>query len=176
MRVRVALVLLALAPAVTGAADAIGPTDIARVDEIIDAPRALFGRTRAEIERRLGAPVATEARSLPRHTHPDLRDRVEDLAYAGVTLGVIAGAAGGSSPTGGSSPLRRVLVTGDGVPLPRALTVGAERRRVEQVLGEPQELTQARYLYLYADGFPDTVEFFFRGDRVYRIEWNYSVQ
>ena len=170
MRARFALVLLLVAPGMAAAAEGIGPTDIARVDEIIDAPRALFGRTRAEIEQRLGAPRTIEARSLPRHTHPDRRDRVEDLAYPGVTLGV------GSPPDGGASALRRVVVTSGDVALPGALTVGAERHRVEQLLGEPQELTQTRYLYLYADGFPDTVEFFFRGDRVSRIEWNYSVQ
>lgn len=150
-------------------AQAIGPTDIARVDEFIDAPRALFGRTRMEIVRRLGAPLAVEARSLPRYTHPEVRDPVEDLAYAGVTLGLIAGARE-SAPA-----LRRVTVTSGVFALPRALNVGAERRRVEQLLGEPQEQTPIRSLYLYADGFPDTVEFFFRDDRVYRIEWNYSV-
>src|SRR5947207_3310104 len=42
---------------VSGTAAAAGPTDIARVDEFIDAPRALFGRTRAELERTLGTPT-----------------------------------------------------------------------------------------------------------------------
>jgi len=152
------------------AAQAIGPTDIARVDEFIDAPRALFGRTRADIVQRFGAPLSVEARSLPRYTHPEVRDRVEDLAYAGVTLGVLAGV------RENAPGLRRVTLTSSAFSLPRALNVGAERSRVEQVLGEPQELTPGRYLYLYADGFPDTVEFFFRDDRVHRIEWNYSVQ
>ena len=152
------------------AAQAIGPTDIARVDEFIDAPRALFGRTRAEIVRRLGAPLTVESRSLSRYTHPEVRDRVEDLAYSGVTLGVLAGV------RENAAALRRVTLTSSAFSLPRALNVGAERSRVEQVLGEPQELTPGRYLYLYADGFPDTVEFFFRDDRVHRIEWNYSVQ
>lgn len=162
MEARLAVVLLV--------AQVIGPTDIARVDEFIDAPRALFGRTRAEIVRRLGAPLTVESRSLARYTHPEVRDPVEDLAYAGVTFGVLAGV------RESASALRRVAVTSTAFSLPRALNVGVERRRVEQVLGEPQELTPVRYLYLYADGFPDTVEFFFRDDRVYRIEWNYSVQ
>jgi hypothetical protein len=146
----------------------LGPTDVARVDEIIDAPRALFGRTRAEIERRLGAPAAIETRSLSRATRPGTRDRVEDLAYPGVTLGVAVGVPG--------APLRRVALTSADVALPRALGVGAPRGHVEAVLGEPQEWTETRYLYLYADGYPDTVEFFFRDDRVHRIEWNYAVQ
>src|SRR5207248_9597362 len=73
-------------------AEAIGPTVITRVDDLIDAPRTLFGRTRAQ---------------------------------------------------------------------------------VEGTLGEPQELTEGRYLYLYSDGYPDTVEVYFRDHRVYRIEWNY---
>ena len=54
-----ALVLLAL----VGGSQAAGRTDIARVDEYIDAPRALFGRTRAELERRLGAPAGERRRT-----------------------------------------------------------------------------------------------------------------
>src|SRR3977135_2322340 len=48
---------------VFGAAAAAGPTDIARVDEFIDAPRALFGRTRAERERTLGTPTEVRPRA-----------------------------------------------------------------------------------------------------------------
>ena len=48
---------------VGGAAAAAGPTDIARVDEFIDAPRALLGRTRAELERTLGPPAEVRARA-----------------------------------------------------------------------------------------------------------------
>lgn len=161
------LLALALAdPVAAGPLDAIGPTDIARVDDVIDAPHALFGRTRAEIERRLGPPLSIEERSVPRETTPQVRDRVEELAYPGLTLGVLAG----------SAALRRASLTTDAWPLPRDLGVGAPRSRVEKVLGEPQQLTPARYLYLYADGFPNTVEFLFRDDRVYRVEWNYSVE
>jgi hypothetical protein len=57
----VAALALWAAPAV-----AVRPTDIARVDEYIDAPRALFGRTRAEVERRLGSPAQTRARGRAR--------------------------------------------------------------------------------------------------------------
>ena len=86
------LVVPLLCVALAARAEAIGPTVITRVDDLIDAPRALFGRTRAQVER---------------------------------------------------------------------------------TLGEPQELTEGRYLYLYSDGYPDTVEVYFRDHRVYRIEWNY---
>src|SRR5260370_8123053 len=48
---------------VCGAAAAAGPTDIARVDEFIDAPRARFGRTRAELERTLGTPTDVRPRA-----------------------------------------------------------------------------------------------------------------
>ncbi|MBI4636289.1 MAG: hypothetical protein HY727_08065 [Candidatus Rokubacteria bacterium] len=41
---------------------AAGPTDIPGVDEFIDAPRALFGRTRQETETRLGTPLQVEPR------------------------------------------------------------------------------------------------------------------
>jgi hypothetical protein len=45
---------------------------------------------------------------------------------------------------------------------------------VEAVLGEAQLVTDVSVLYLYSDAYPDTVEFFFRGDLVHRIEWLYA--
>jgi hypothetical protein len=48
------------------------------------------------------------------------------------------------------------------------------RDRVEAALGEPQLATDVSVLYLYSDAYPDTVEFFFRADRVQRIEWLYA--
>ena len=58
--------------------------------------------------------------------------------------------------------------------LPRGLNVGTQRRRVEETLGEPQLVSDVSVLYLDADGFPNTVEFHFRGDRVQRIEWSFA--
>src|SRR5882672_6710360 len=115
---------------VVGPAAAAGPTDIARVDEFIDAPRALFGRTRAELERTLGTPT-------------DVRPR--------------AGA----------------VLRAAGRPLPHGLDVGTPRARVEAVLGEAQDATDERYAYVDADGFPNSVEFFFCAGRVTRIEWRF---
>jgi hypothetical protein len=57
---------------------------------------------------------------------------------------------------------------------PRGLDVGVTRGRVEQALGEPQAMTDTSVLYLYSDAYPDTVELYFRGDRVHRIEWLYA--
>ncbi len=131
--------LVAYVVALGGLAEAVGPTLIPQVDEFIDAPRALFGRTRAEIERVLGAPP-----------------------YPGVVIRY--------SP---ASALTSVAITAPTYRLPQGLGVGASRRDVERLLGEPQEMTEGRYLYLYSDGYPDTVEFYFRDGRVRRIEWNY---
>src|SRR5438445_316175 len=102
--------LVACVLALGGLAEAIGPTLIPQVDEFIDAPRALFGRTRAEIERVLGAPP-----------------------YPGVVIRY--------SP---SSALTSVAITTPTYHLPQGLGVGASRRDVERLLGEPQEMTEGR--------------------------------
>src|SRR2546425_1766066 len=60
---RAALLLSLALLVIPGAAVAAAPTDIARVDDYIDAPRALFGRTRAELERRLGVPTQERLRA-----------------------------------------------------------------------------------------------------------------
>jgi len=70
--------------------------------------------------------------------------------------------------------MRRVAITEPRWSLPRGINVGTERAQVEAVLGEPQLVSDASALYLDADGFPNTVEFHFRDDRVRRIEWSYA--
>jgi hypothetical protein len=157
----VALLVLALTPA--AGAQRVPPTDLLAVDEFIDAPRALFGRTRAMVERTLGAPVAVQARSLPGGRRAPV-DPIDELAYPGVVIGVSRGSAG----------LRRVEISEPHWTLPRGLNVGVARRRVEELLGEPQAVTDVTALYLYSDAYPDTVEFHFRDGRVRRIEWLYA--
>src|SRR5882724_981819 len=133
------------------AAAAVGPTDIARVDDYIDAPRALFGRTRAELERRLGAPMQERPRA-----------GTIVLSWPGLEVAVSR-----------SARVAAVIVRAAGRPLPHGLDVGAPRTRVEAVLGAAQDTTDERAVYLDADGFPNSVEFFFRDGRVTRIEWRF---
>src|SRR5437588_5554918 len=121
-----ALVLLAL----VGGSQAAGRTDIARVDEYIDAPRALFGRTRAELERRLGAPAGERRR----------------------TGGVALSWPGLEVTLSGSARVVGVVVHAVGRSLPHGLDVEAARTHVEAVLGAPLELTDERAFYPDADG------------------------
>jgi len=156
-----ALLVLVLTP--SAGAQRVRPTDLLAVDEFIDAPRALFGRTRAMVERTLGAPAAVQPRSLPGGPRA-AADPIDELAYPGVVISV----------SRGSARLRRVEISEPRWTLPRGLNVGAARGRVEELLGEPQTVTDASALYLYSDAYPDTVEFYFRGGRVQRIEWLYA--
>lgn len=128
-----------------------GPTDIARVDEYIDAPRALFGRTRPELERRLGPPAGEHARA-------------DGVALTWPGLDVLLSR---------SARVARVTVRAPGHPLPHALDIGAPRARVETVLGDAPEMTDELAVYRDADGFPNSVEFSFRAGRVVRIEWRF---
>ena len=150
----------------TVAAGAARSTDIRAVDDFIDAPRALFGRTRAAVEHALGAlgpPSAVRARLLAAGP-TSAAEAVDELVYSGLTVVV----------SQRSSAMRRVAITEPRWSLPRGLNVGTERAQVEAVLGEPQLVSDASALYLDADGFPNTVEFHFRGDHVRRIEWSFA--
>ncbi|HEU4368630.1 MAG TPA: hypothetical protein VFV05_10440 [Methylomirabilota bacterium] len=159
----IGLVLLARAGAPCGDARTAPATDLVAVDEFIDAPRTLFGRTRAAVEQALGAPAAVQARMLP-GGRTAATDTVDELTYPGLVIAVSRRSAG----------VRRVEVREPRWILPRGLNVGATRGRVEQALGEPQAMTDASVLYLYSDAYPDTVEFYFRDGRVHRIEWLYA--
>jgi len=160
MRAVITLVVLLLACPAAGAA---GGTDIVAVDDLINAPRALFGRTRAAVEQVLGPPLSVRPRTLPA-TPTAPAEPAHVLAYAGLVVTV-------SQRT---STVRGVEISEPRWPLPRGLSVGTPRAQVEAVLGEPQLVSDASVLYLDADGFPNTVELHFRGDAVRRIEWSYA--
>jgi len=160
VRAVITLVVLLLACPAAGAA---GGTDIVAVDDLINAPRALFGRTRAAVEQALGPPLSVRQRTLPA-TPTAPAEPAHVLAYAGLVVTV-------SQRT---STVRGVEISEPRWPLPRGLSVGTPRAQVEAVLGEPQLVSDASVLYLDADGFPNTVELHFRGDAVRRIEWSYA--
>jgi hypothetical protein len=145
------------------AAGTVGPTDIVRVDDYIGAPRALLGRTGADVERALGPPLDTQPGAVASYLDPaDLRP-TRRLTYPGLVIDVLA-----------TGKIRRVRITAPGRGLPFGLDVGGRRDDVERVLGEPQELTDVYLMYLYSDGFPETVHFHLRDGSVRAIEWNFG--
>src|SRR5438093_10819659 len=106
---RAALLLSLALLVIPGAAVAAAPTDIARVDDYIDAPRALFGRTRAELERRLGVP-----------TQERLRAGTIVLFWPGLEVAM--------SP---SARVAALSVRAAGRPLPYGLHVGQRHARLQ---------------------------------------------
>ena len=92
-------------------------------------------------------------------------DAVDELVYPGVTIFV----------SRRSAAVRRVVLSAR----PHAAAAGPRRwtwprASVERALGEPQAASDTSVMYLYADGFPNTVEFYFRDGRVRRIEWTFA--
>ena len=159
MRFLVALVVTASVVSLAHA----GGTDIAAVDDVINAPRGLFGRTRAAVEQALGPPLGVRSSRLPA-TPTAAPEAAEQLSYPGVLFTV----------SQRSSSVRAVTISEPRWALPRGLNIGTSRRQVEATLGEAQLIGDTSVLYLDADGFPNTVEFHFRGDAVRRIEWSYA--
>jgi hypothetical protein len=97
---------------------------------------------------------------------PSFRDAavfrpVRRLVYPGLVIEVLD-----------AGRLRRVRIGAPGRGLPFGLDVGSQREEVERVLGEPQEAADGHLMYLYSDGYPDTVHFLLRDGRVRGIEWN----
>src|SRR2546423_14197514 len=137
---RVAAVPLLWLVVVVGAAAAAGPTDIARVDEFIDAPRALLGRTRAELERTLGPPAEVRARA----------GAAVLLSWPGLDIAVSR-----------SSRVAAVVLRAAGRPLPHGLDVGTPRARVQAVVGGAPDAAGERGAPLHADGVPHSVRVFF---------------
>jgi hypothetical protein len=155
--------LLGLAALGPGLAGAVGPTDIVRVDDYIGAPRALFGRTGAEVERTLGPPRETESGRVPSFRDAAVFRPARRLTYPGLVIEVLE-----------TGRLRRVRIGAPGRGLPFGLDIGSLREEVERVLGEPQEAAESHLMYLYSDGYPETVQFHLRDGRVRGIEWNFG--
>ncbi len=155
-------VVLLLTP-IAAEAQAIRGTDIVAVDTFLDAPRALFGRTRAAVERALGIPSAVRPRTLPAGPNFPAAP-ADELAYPGVVIAV----------SHRSTAVRYVEIVEPRWGLPHGLNIGTPRAQVEAMLGEPQLVSDRSVVYVDADGFPNTVEFHFRNDHVRRIEWSYA--
>lgn len=147
---------------VVAPAQTVPPTNIVAVDTFIDAARTVFGRTRAQVEHTLGSPAEMRVRTLADGVSPP--EAVDELMYPGVAIFV----------SRRSAAVRRVILSEARSTLPHGLTVDVPRREVERVLGEPQAESDSSVMYLYADGFPNTVEFHFRDGRVRRIEWTFA--
>jgi hypothetical protein len=160
---RLAASLASLAALGAVAAGAAGPTDIVRVDDYIGAPRALFGRSGADVERTLGPPLTAEAARVASYRDAAVFRATRRLAYPGLVIDVLEG-----------GRVRRVRIAAPGRGLPFGLDIGAERVEVERVLGEPQETDDSHLMYLYSDGYPETVHFYLRDGRVRSIEWDFG--
>lgn len=154
------LVIAALGPGVAGA---VGPTDIVRVDDYIGAPRALFGRTGADVERTLGPPLQAEPGRVPSFRDAAVFRPARRLTYPGLVIEVLD-----------TGRLRRVRIAAPGRGLPFGLDVGTRREEIERVLGEPQDAADGHLMYLYSDGYPETVHFHLRDGLVRGIEWNFG--
>lgn len=137
-----------------------GATDIARVDEYIDAPRTVFGDSHDEVLRALGPPLGRGTRLRGTFRDPAVRRTVERLAYPGLVVELY-------------DRLVRVELMAPGHRMPWGLDVGAPRAALAAVLGAPQESSDTRVRYLYSDGFPKTVTFHIESGRVHRIDWEY---
>jgi hypothetical protein len=159
----VLLALLGLAALGPGPARAVGPTDIVRVDDYIGAPRALFGRTNAQVERTLGPPLRAESGRVPSFRDPAVFRPARRLSYPGLVIEIVE-----------TGRLRRVRIAAPGRDLPFGLDIGSRREEVERILGEPQETADSHLMYLYSDGYPETVHFHLRAGRVREIEWNFG--
>jgi hypothetical protein len=160
---RLAASLASLAALGALAVGAVGPTDIVRVDDYIGAPRALFGRSGADVERTLGPPLTAEAARVASYRDATVFRATRRLAYPGLVIDVLEG-----------GRVRRVRIAAPGRGLPFGLDVGTERVEVERLLGEPQEADDSHLMYLYSDGYPDTVHVHLRSARVREIEWNFG--
>jgi hypothetical protein len=161
MRPLAAILLLGVGVATVGGAA--GPTDIVRVDDFIGAPRALFGRTGGQVESVLGPPLAVERGAVESYRDPAVFHPARRLSYPGLVIEVLD-----------TGAVRRVRLQRPGRGLPLGLDVGSQREEVERALGEPQQAGDAHLMYLYSDGYPDTVHFHLRAGRVLRIEWNFG--
>jgi len=91
---RLVLLLWGLAPPAPAVAWAAPPTDIVHVDDYIGAPRVLFGRTGAEVERTLGPPLRAEAGAVSSYRDVAVFRSTRRLSYPGLVIDVLGGGSG----------------------------------------------------------------------------------
>jgi hypothetical protein len=128
-----------------------------------------LGKTRAEIERNLGRPLASTGKEVPNLHYPERTDEIFELGYTGLRISIYR-----------VSETRKEIVTAVAITSARyrlkwGIKVGCPIDDVQKVFGYPSEEREGVISYETGEEAPSSVSFYFRNGLVYKIYWAFYI-
>jgi hypothetical protein len=140
-----------------------------KVDEFVaEGLDFKLGKTKVEIVKNLGNPKTIRIQKVPNVHYPKyIVDEIHELFYDGFYIKLY------KATETNKEMVEYLSVTSDRYKVKWGLNIGTHKNKVRNLLGPPLKKEKSVYTYQDRDGYPDHVYFYFRDDRIYKIEWEY---
>lgn len=128
-----------------------------------------LGMTRKEIFQNIGTPVSVQTESVENRHQPKIMDTIYELDFDGLVVKIY--------DAGGKEIMLYQKISSPKYKVKYGLNIGESRRKIKDVLGDPQEVHHDKVIYAYYDefGYETIVVFRIADDKIAAIEWNFPV-
>lgn len=144
-----------------------------RINEIVIVNDGLdfkLGKSIEEITNNLGRPKNIIVEKIKNVHYPDeIIDEIHKLFYDGLYIEIY------KATEGNKEMLQALSITSEKFKVKWGLNVGISKDEIKKVLGNPSKDVDNVWSYVDSDGYENGVRFFFRNDKVNKIEWSYWI-
>ena len=144
---------------------------IKNIQDFIGLPRRVMGQTRESVIEKLGLPHKSEATKIKNLHVENVYDIYQCFYYEGIQVVIFR-----SGYEKDREFLSAVTLQKNTDLFDLPIRIGDSASDVKRLLGEPDRLDKHRlvYLDLYSEGpGSDSIDFFFEGETVKQIQWQY---
>jgi hypothetical protein len=141
-----------------------------RINEFVnDGLDFKLGESIGEIIKNLGNPKNIKVEKIKNVYYPDVIDEINKLFYNGLYVEIY------KATEGNKEILTALSVMSYKFKVKWGLNVGASKDEIKKVLGNPSKDVDNVWSYVDSDGYEDEVRFYFKNDKVNKIEWSYYI-
>ena len=139
---------------------------------IYEGPEFLGGATeqsRPEIIRRFGNPIKTTTEKIW-NRYDGVMDTIYNLSYEGLRLGIY------EASLDNTSFVSHVILEKSGFKTKWDINIGTMKEKIKTIFGKPDDSDNDTWAYRLSIGdLSSSVKFFFKQERVWKIEWSHMV-
>jgi hypothetical protein len=126
-----------------------------------------FGKTRNEIQSRLGTPVKVIESDVQNIHNPEQKDKLYMLYYEGLYIQLY------HVMENGKELILSVEISNDKYKINQGISVGTSVSELKRILGEPDSITDDMLRYNSSEFVMCVVDFTLKDDKVAAIRWSY---
>ena len=142
-----------------------------RINQLVDDGLDFeLGDSVNEIIKTLGQPKDIQVDKIKNVHYPDeIVDEIHRLYYDGLYVQIY------KATEGNKELLQALSITSNKFKVKLGLNVGTTKTEIRRTLGNPSNDSDDMWSYVYTEGYPNTVQFYFENDAVTKIEWSYWI-